>query len=738
MIPAFTATHPKFFLPNAKASRRGFLLGAAAIGTSLVVGYRAPALAEDAPAAAPAAPINPLASYIKIDADNKVTIYSSQFEMGQGAYFGIATLVNEELDANWASITVEGGSGNVALFGNVAWGGFAQGTGGSTSMASSWERYRKAGAAARIMLQQAAAAAWNVPAAEIKAEKGMLTHTSGKSDTYGEMAASAGQIAIPADVPLKPKDQWTQIGAADLKRYDSKFKTNGSQAYTIDAKLPDMKTAVMIHPPMFGATVKSFDAVKAKAIKGVVDVVQIPRGVAVVADHMWAAIKGREAVTVEWDDTKAEKRGSAEIIADFRAQAAKPGIVTARNDGSTDEAFKSAAKVMEATFEFPYLAHAAMEPLNAVATKTGDMIEIWGGHQMPDLYQYIASQVAGTTPDKIKLHVMKSGGGFGRRAVTDADVIAEAVAIGQATQWKYPVKVQWTRDNDMKGGRYRPAYVHWVKAGLDKEGKLVAWQNHIVGQSILKGTPFEQGLVTNGVDLTSVEGASNIPYAVPNLKVDLSTMDTGVPVLWWRAVGSTHTAFAVETFIDELAEAAGKDPVEFRLAMLEKSPRHASVLKLAAEKAGWSQPAAEGRFRGIALAESFSTVVAQVVEISMPKDGDMKVERVVTAVDCGTVINPDQVKAQVEGAVGFGLGAILQEELSLTGGKVDQANYDTYTPLRINQMPVVEVHMLPSDAAPTGIGEPGVPPVGPALANAVYQAQKKRVRVLPFAKGLSA
>jgi isoquinoline 1-oxidoreductase beta subunit len=736
MIPAFNTSHPKFFASQPKATRRGFILSALAVGGSLVIGFRSPSSAQEKKA--DTTPVNPLAAYIKIDADNKVTIYSSQFEMGQGAYHGIATLVNEELGADWANISVEGGYGNTALYGNIAWGGVAQGTGGSTSMASSWERYRKAGAAARMMLISAAAKQWNVPEGEIKVEMGKLTHASGKSATYGELAVAAAAINIPADVPLKAKEQWTQIGSDKLKRYDSKVKTDGTQAYTIDIKLPDMKTAVMIHPPMFGATMKSFDASKAKAVKGFVDAVQIPRGVAVIADNMWSAIKAREAVTVEWDDSAAEKRGSAEIMAEYRDQSAKPGIATARNDGNIDEGFKNAASVMEATFEFPYLAHAALEPLNAVVQKTGDMIEVWGGHQMPDLYQYIASQVGGTTPDKIKLHVMKSGGSFGRRAVTDGEVIAEAVAIGAATGWKYPVKVQWTRDNDMKGGRYRPAYVHRVKAGLDKDGKLIAWANHIVGQSILTGTPFEQGLVTNGIDLTSVEGASNIPYAIPNMKVELSTMKAGVPVLWWRAVGSTHTAFAVEAFIDELAEAVKKDPVEFRLAMLEKHPRHQAVLKLAAEKAGWDTPLGEGKYRGIALAESFSTVVAQVVEISMPKNGEMKVERVVTAVDCGTVINPDQVRAQVEGAVGFGLGAILQEELTLNKGMVDQANYDSYTPLRINQMPKVEVHWVASDAAPTGIGEPGVPPVGPALANAIYQATKKRLRVLPLSKGLSA
>jgi isoquinoline 1-oxidoreductase subunit beta len=735
MIPSFTHAMPKTFSPaGIKTSRRGLLIGALGIGAGLAVGFRAPveALAAETPAAA-----NPLAAYVLIGADNSVTIYSSQFDMGQGSYFGTATLVNEELDADWSMIKVEGAAGNIALYGNVAFGGFAQMTGGSSSTTSSWERYRKAGAAARMMLVSAAAETWGVPAAEITAKAGKLEHASGKSATYGEMAAKAAAMPIPAEIPLKSRADWTQIGNAKVKRYDSKSKTNGTHAFTLDVKLDGLKTAVMIHPPKFGATVASFDAAEAKKVKGVVDVVQVSRGVAVVAGNMWAAIKGREAVKVVWDESKAETRSSSDIIAEYKKQAASAPAVLARNDGDVKAGFASAAKTLEVEFEFPYLAHAAIEPLNAVARKTGDMIEIWGGHQMPDMYQATAAQIAGVTPDKIKLHVMKTGGGFGRRAVFDADVIAEAVEIGKATGWAYPVKVQWTRDNDMKGGRYRPAYVHRLKAGVDKDGKLVAWENHIVGQSIMAGTPFEGMMVTNGVDPTSTEGAMNIPYAIPNVSVGLTSTKTGVPVLWWRAVGSTHTAYAVETFLDEVAEAAGKDPVDLRLSMLADKPRHAAVLRLAAEKAGWNAPPPAGRFRGISLAESFNTIVAQVAEISM--DGDTpRIERVVCALDCGVAVNPDQVAAQMEGGIGFGLGAILAEEITLTGGAVDQANYDTYTPLRINQMPKVEVHIVPSDANPTGAGEPGVPPIGPALANAVYAATKKRIRVLPFSKGLTA
>ncbi len=734
MFPKILETISKSALSAIKPTRRGFLLGAAAGAAGLAVGFRwqSQAQAQDKPA------VHPFQPYVAIAPDGHVTIYSSQFEMGQGAYFGIATLVNEELDAEWPKITVEGGSGNVAAYGNLAWGGAAQGTGGSTSMTSSWERYRKAGAAMRMMLIAAAAKDWNVAASEVTAKAGMLTHSSGKSASYGEMAAKAAGIAPPTDVPLKPREQWTQVGNAGLKRYDSAMKTNGTAPFTIDVKRPNMATAVMIHPPKFGVTVASFDATKAKAVKGVIDVVQISRGVAVVAENMWAAIKGRDLVTVTWNEDKAEKRSSAEILAAYEAQAKAAPIAVARNDGDAAKGFASAATVLEATFSFPYLAHAALEPLNAVAEMKDGVVEIWAGHQMPDLYQYIASQIAGVTPDKVKLHVMRTGGGFGRRAVFDADVVAESVEVAKALNWSRPVKVQWTRDNDMKGGRYRPAYVHAMKAGLDKDGNVIAWQNHIVGQSIMSGTLFEGMAVKNGIDFTSVEGAANLPYAIPNLSVGLSTMQAGVPVLWWRAVGSTHTAYAVEAFLDEVAEASGKDPVALRLELLKNHPRHLAALKLAAEKAGWGSAPAEGRFRGIAVAESFSSVVAQVAEVSIPAPGQVKVERVVCAVDCGTAINPDQVKAQMEGGIGFGLSSILAEEITLEGGEVQQANYDSYTPLRIDQMPQVEVHIVPSDAPPTGAGEPGVPPIGPAVANAVYQATKKRVRVLPFAKGLTA
>lgn len=721
-----------------KSSRRQFLLGALALGGGLAVGYRvigaSPAqAAENAEAAEHA-----FSPYVTIGSDGRVTVLSSQFEMGQGSYNGLATLVAEELDADWSAIDVQGVAGNPQAYGNVAFGGTIQGTGGSTSMMTSWERYRKAGAAARAMLVAAAAAEWGVPEAEITVENGVISHPSGKSGSFGQFAAKAATMTPPEDVRLKEQGQWKLIGNDRLKRFDSARKTNGTERYTIDVKLPGMLTAVMIHPPVFGAKVKSFDAAKAREVKGVVDVVETPRGVAVVAEHMWAAIKGREAVTVEWDESGAEKRGSAELMAHYRELAGKAPAAIARKEGDTEAAFAKAAKVVEASFEFPYLAHAALEPLNAVARRNDDgTVEVWGGHQFPDLYQMLVAQITGVTPDKVKLHVMKSGGSFGRRAVFDGDVVVESAHVAKAIGYRAPVKVQWTREDDMRAGRYRPAYVHRMKAGIDENGKLIAWENHIVGQSIMAKTMFE-GMVQNGVDPTSVEGANNLPYAIPSQLVGLTTTDVGVPVLWWRAVGSTHTAYAVETFLDEVAEAAGKDPVEYRLSMLEPDSRHAVVLKLAAEKAGWSEPLPKGRFRGVAVAESFGSVVAQIAEVTTDESGQFKVERVVAAVDCGLAINPDQIRAQVEGGIGFGLSAILGEEITLTDGQVDQANFDTYTPLRIDAMPKVEVHILASANPPSGIGEPGVPPIGPAVANALYRALGRRIRVMPFAKSLSA
>jgi len=724
---------------NFDPTRRQFLIGTAVTATGLAVGYWPIIVASASGKSTSAqAQANPFQAYVEIAPDNKILIHSSQFEMGQGSYFGIATLVMEELDGDWTQVDVVGAFGNPALYGNRAWGGAVQGTGGSTSMTSSWERYRKAGATARAMLVSAAARRWSVPENEITVASGVVSHPSGRRAAFGELASAAAEMPIPNRVPLKPRERWTQIGSDGLKRYDSARKSNGSQIYPIDVKFPGMLTAVMIHPPKFGAELRSFDSSKAKAIDGIVDVVQTSRGIAVVGRDMWSALKARDLVNADWDETKAEQRGTAEILADYRRLAKAAGQAVARNNGDVTAAFARATRTVEAYYEFPYLAHASLEPLNAIARRDENgAIEVWGGHQMPDRYQAVIAELAEMTPDKVRLHVMKTGGSFGRRAVYDADVIVEAVATAKALDWQAPVKLQWTRENDMRGGRYRPAYVHAIRGALDSDGKIVALHDHIVGQSILAGSPLA-AMIKDGVDPTSVEGAANLPYAIPNTKVDLTTSDVRIPVLWWRSVGSTHTAYVIETFMDELAATAHRDPVAFRLSILKSKPRHAAVLRLAAEKAGWGTPLPKGRFRGVALHESFSTYVAEVAEITFRSASDFTVDRIVCAVDCGIAINPDQVRAQMEGGIGFGLGAILQEELTMTKGIVNQQNFDSYTPLRIERMPKVEVHIVRSNEPPTGVGEPGVPPIGPAVANALRAATGKAIHRLPITKGLAS
>jgi isoquinoline 1-oxidoreductase beta subunit len=460
-------------------------------------------------------------------------------------------------------------------------------------------------------------------------------------------------------------------------------------------------------------------------------VVETPRGVAVVAKDTWSAIKGREALQVVWDDNGAEKRGSVALMAEYRKLAVNGKAAIVRKEGDAAQAIAGASRVIEATFEFPYLAHAAMEPLNAVAQLKDGTLEIWAGHQLPDLYQQVAAQIAGVAPEKVKLHVMPTGGFFGRRATPDSDVIVEVTSIVKTLGGDAPVKVQWTREDDMTGGRYRPLYHHTVRAGLDASGNPVAWQHRIVGQSILKGTPFESMMVTDGVDETSVEGAKH-PYAIPNHLLELVTTDAGVPVLWWRSVGHTHGAYAVETMIDELAHEAGKDPVAFRRALLKQDrQRERGVLELAAEKAGSGTALPPGRGRGIAVHKSFESYVAQVAEVTVA-DGRVKVDRVVCAVDCGVAVNPDVVRAQMEGGIGFGLSAALHGAITLEGGRVNERNFDGYRCLRIDEMPLVEVHIVPSPERPTGVGEPGVPPIAPAVANAIFAATGKRIRRLPI------
>jgi len=721
-------------------SRRRFLQG----GAGLTLGFCLPGVAlaatEAGPGKAGAGIVAPVTfepnAFLRIGADNTVTVISKHLEMGQGTYTGLATLLAEELDADWPQVRVEGAPADAKRYNNLFWGP-AQGTGGSTAMANSWEQMRKAGAAGRAMLVAAAAREWQVPVGEIVVDKGTLRHgASGRTATFGQLAEAAAREPVPTEVVLKDPKDFRLIGKT-ARRTDMRAKTDGSAQFTQDVQLPGMLVALVAHPPQFGAKVKSFDASKTKKIKGVVDVVQIPQGVAVLARDTWSAKKGRDALQVVWDDSAAFKLGSDEILARYKEMAKQPGLV-AKKEGDAGKALAGAAKVVSASYDFPYLAHAAMEPMNCVIRLGADGCEVWNGEQLHTGDQYALAGLFGLKPEQVNIHMLYAGGSFGRRACKDSDYVLEAAHIVKAIGGKAPVKLVWLREDDMRGGYYRPLFHHALQAGIDAQGKIVGWQHRLVGQSILIGSPFEKMMVKDGIDHVSVEGASNLPYAIPNLTVDLHTpTDITVPVLWWRSVGSSHTAFSTEAFLDEVAAAAGKDPYALRLELLEKQPRHAAVLKLAAEQAGWGTPLKAGkpgerRGRGIAVHESFNSVVAQVAEVTVGKDGSVRVDRVVCGVDCGTAINPDNIRAQVEGGVGFALSAVLHGEITLKEGKVEQGNFDGYGVLRIEEMPVVEVHILPSAKPPTGIGEPGVPPVAPAVANAIAAATGKRVHRLPI------
>jgi isoquinoline 1-oxidoreductase beta subunit len=707
--------------------RRTFLKAGAAAGAALVVEFRFLRAAEGADGFAPNA-------FIRVAPDNTVTVVAKHLEMGQGSHTGLATIVAEEMDADWGQVRVEAAPADATRYNNLQWGP-VQGTGGSSAMANSWEQLRKAGATARAMLRSAAAEKWGVPAEGLTVDKGVVSHAAtGRKATFGELASAAAARPVPSEVPLKDPKDWKLIGKA-APRVDSKAKADGSERFTIDVQLPDMLTALIARPPLFGATVKSVDKAAALQVPGVTDVVEVPAGVAVLAKGFWAARKGSQALKVEWDETKAERRGTIELLAEYKALAEKPGM-KARNDGDAASALASAAKTFEAVYEFPYLAHAPMEPLDCVVKLSGGQCEVWAGSQIQTLDQGTVAQVLGLTPDKVQVHTLMAGGSFGRRATPVSDVAGEAASVVKAIAGKAPVKLMWSREDDIRGGRYRPLFVHRFRGGLDAQNRIVAWEHRIVGQSFLKGTPFA-GLIKDGIDATSVEGGSTLPYAIPNLAVELHSPDVGVPTLWWRSVGSSHTAFSTETFLDELAQAAGRDPFELRRELLAKHPRHKAVLELAAEKAGWGKPLPAGRARGIAVHESFASYVANVVEVTLGKNGLPKVERVVCAVDCGIAINPDVVRAQMEGGIGFGLGAALYGEITLDKGKVAQSNFHDYRPLRMDDMPRVEVHIVPSAEAPTGVGEPGVPCVAPAVANAFFHLTGQRVRRLPFVKGIS-
>jgi isoquinoline 1-oxidoreductase beta subunit len=731
-------------------SRREFIKTGALVTGGLVIAFTVPGarrFARAQPATRAGATFAPNA-FLRVGSDDSVTVLLAHSEMGQGIWTALPMLVAEELDADWSRIRVEHAPAAPA-YAHTAFG--MQMTGGSSSTWSEFDRCRQAGAMARAMLVAAAAQRFGVEPLACRTENGVVISGS-KRARYGELAEAASKLPTPKTVPLKDPKDWKLIGKP-TKRLDTPEKITGRARFGIDVQFEGLLTAVVARPPVFGGKVKSLDDTKAKAVPGVRSVVRVPTGVAVVADHFWAAKLGRDALNVEWDLGPGASLDSTVLREQFRKLAGFKGApvpkdaevppappvvrelaakgVSAAQAGNVADALGKAANTIEAEYAVPYLAHATMEPLNATVRISRNKCEIWTGTQFQTMDQQVAARITGLKPEQVEIHTVFLGGGFGRRATPTSDFVSEAVQVAKAAG--APVKTVWTREDDVRGGYYRPAYLHRVRIGLGSDGLPTAWQHAIVGQSILVGTPFEPMLVKNGIDATSVEGVADSAYlkSVPNHRVDLHSPKLGIPVLWWRSVGHSHTAFVMESLMDELALAAAKDPLEYRRALLKGHSRHLAALNLAAEKAKWGTPLPKGRGRGIAVHESFGSYVAQVAEVSVEK-GAIRVHRVVCAIDCGVAVNPETVRAQMESGIAFGLGAALQSKLTFKEGRVQQSNFHDYQVLRLDQMPVVEVHIVPSTEKMGGVGEPGVPPIAPAVANAVAVLTGQRLRELPL------
>ncbi len=717
-------------------SRRGFLKGAAAAGAVLLVGARPDgALAA---ASSETAQFNP---FVKIDADGTVTAIVKHFEKGQGPATGLPTLIAEEIGLTMDQIEYEFAPSDPNVYNNLLFGPF-QGTGGSTAMANSWLQYRQAGAAAREMLINAAAQSWGADASGITIEEGIVK-AGNKSAPIAEFVAAAAQLEAPAEPRLKDPSEFRLIGNEAVRRKDSAIKGNGQAMYAMDVHLPNQMVAMIKRPESKGGIALGFDDSASKEVKGYISAAVLPNqaGVAVYAENTWAAIQARDALEVDWDMSGAETRDSDQIRSEIMAALdAEPTYNVNKADvAAVSAAIDGADKVVEKTFYFPLLAHAPMEPLNCTIEQTaeGDIV-LHDGAQMPTGPHMAYQQIFQLPPEKIHIKTMLAGGSFGRRATPDADYQVEAALAFVVTDRSRPVKLVWTREDDIRSGYYRPAFGHKVRVGLDADGNIVGWQHQIAGQSVIKGTAFEAVLVHDGVDHSSVEGVADSPYAIPGMAVGLTDTPKATTVLWWRSVGHTHTAYAMETMMDLVAEAAGRDPIEFRLAHLSDSAnpdqqRKAAVLKLAAEKAGWGNAPA-GRSQGIAVHKSFGSYAAEVVEISGDPEDGIKIEKVTCAVDCGIAVNPDVVKAQMEGGIGYGIGHVMRDQITLTSGAVDQSNFPDYEPLRISDIAAIDVHIVPSAEAPTGVGEPGTPPSAPALANAIHAMSGILVAEHPMAE----
>jgi len=713
----------------ADPSRRDFLKAATLTTTGLVIGFYVPtgrrfAHAAEVPAA-PAAPALPQANaFLRIAPDDTVTVLLAHSEMGQGIWTALPMLIAEELDYDVAKMKAEHAPA-APVYANPVFG--IQGTGGSTSILAEFDRYRQVGAVARVLLVQAAAQRLGVSPSACRTEDGLVIAGDHRL-RYGELAVAAAALPMPESVALKQPGDWKLIGRP-TRRLDTPEKINGQAVFGMDVRFDGLLTAVVARSPTFGGKVKSFDDSAARAVPGVRKIVQVPTGVAVVADHFWAARQGREALRIEWDLGPGAALDTGTMLAEFRRLAGSAGKVAA-GAGDAPAALAAAQTAIDAEYVLPYLAHAPMEPLNCAVRISAGRCEIWTGTQFQTVDQMAAAGITGLKPEQVDIHTTFLGGGFGRRATPNSDWVSEAVHVAKAAG--APVKTVWTREDDVRGGYYRPMVLHRVRAAVGSDGLPAAWDHTIVSQSVMAGTSFESE-IRNGIDTASVEGAAGSPYlqAIANHRVQLHDYLAPIPVLWWRSVGHSHTAFVMESMVDELARAAGSDPVDYRRRLLAQQPRLLGVLELAAAKAGWGKPLPSGRARGIAVHQSFGSHVAQVAEVSI-EGGRIRVHRVVCAIDCGIAVNPATIEAQMESGIAFGLGAALSSAITFKDGRVEQSNFDDYRVLRLPEMPKVEVHIVASRERPGGVGEPGTPPIAPAVANAVAALTGQRLRDLPL------
>jgi isoquinoline 1-oxidoreductase subunit beta len=717
-----------------QVSRRQFVVVLAAAGGGLLLGCRAGdrAGAKGAAAAAPQdLPAFAPNAFVRIGTDGRVTLIMPQVEMGQGMYTSLPMLIAEELEVPLDQVHVEHAPPSDKLYANPIFG--FQATGGSTSIMGFYEPLRKAGATARTMLVAAAAQRWGVDPASCRSEKGSVHHpATGRTLSYGALAEAAAKLPVPAEVKLKAPKDFVLIGTP-AKRLDSPEKVNGTAQFSIDVRLPGLKIATLAESPVVGGKVASVDDSKAKAIPGVRQIVRLDDLVAVVGDHMWAAKRGLAALAIRWDDGPNGKASTEDVVQGLDAASRKPGVV-ARKQGAPESALSGAAKKIESVYQAPFLAHATMEPVNCTVHVRKDGCEVWTGSQVLSRVQATAAKVTGFPADQVVVHNHLLGGGFGRRLEVDF----ETKAVRIAKEVDGPVKVVWTREEDVQHDVYRPYYYDRIAAGLDARGKAVAWTHRIVGPSIL--ARWAPPAFKDGIDGDAVDGSVQLLYDIPAIQVEYVRHEE--PVLntgWWRGVGVTHNAFVIESFVDELAAAARQDPLAYRRALLGKSPRGLAVLDIAAKAAGWGGKLSPGHGRGIALMYSgWDTYVAEVAEVEVAPSGEVRVHRIVCAVDCGTVVNPDTVKAQIEGGVVFGITGALYGEVTLKNGRVQQSNFTDYRMLRMNESPAIEVHLVRSTEKPGGIGEPGTAATAPALANAVFAATGKRIRRLPLQKALQA